>query len=172
MNIIELVTTLTSLGPQALALVGAVMTLATGVHVAALAVGKLWAPALKVAEVSGVVAFDAQQIGQWLAKLSAGSGKGPGAGSAIGLVFLVIFTGCATFGQLTPGAKTATKGISQVAHMLCMMAQAERAGISPAQVAEALCDTEEKVHPWIAPALGAQRAGAIQAGLVRDGGAP
>lgn len=47
---------------QYLPLLGAVVAIATGVHSAALVVGKFWPPALKVAEISGVIAVDVQEI--------------------------------------------------------------------------------------------------------------
>jgi hypothetical protein len=102
------------------------------------------------------------------------SGPSSTGGAAVGLaVFAVVaLTGCSAPGVLTPGAKTVLKGINEAAHVLCLLAHAKQAGISPEQVAATLCDTEEKIHPWIAPALGAQRAGAIRAGLDSDAGTP
>ncbi len=47
-------------------IIGGIVLTATGVHALALAVGQAWHPALKVAEASGIVAVDLQQVMQWL----------------------------------------------------------------------------------------------------------
>jgi len=47
-------------------ILGGFVAVATAVHGLALAVGQKWPPALKVAEVTGVVALDIQQVLQTL----------------------------------------------------------------------------------------------------------
>jgi len=83
----------------------------------------------------------------------------PPPSTMVSMLFLLV----ALVSACTPAQRQTARTVLDVARGLCMLSQAEKLGVSPEDVKEALCDTEEKVRPWIPHVLGAQRAGAIGA---------
>lgn len=78
------------------------------------------------------------------------------------LIFLV---SCASFGRSTPDAKSVLDGILDAAKLLCLVANAEKAGSTVDDVADKCCKTREEIAPWFEAAKAGARAGAVRAGM-------
>jgi hypothetical protein len=78
------------------------------------------------------------------------------------LIFLVA---CASFGHWTPETKSVVDGLWDAAKMLCLLANAEKAGTTVDDVAEKCCKTREEIAPWFEAAKAGARAGAVKAGM-------
>jgi len=75
---------------------------------------------------------------------------------------------CACSPSQLAEAKSVARDVWSIARVLCLASHAEQAGVSVADVRDAVCSTQEQIAPWVQPALGAQRAGAVKAGIARD----
>jgi hypothetical protein len=84
----------------------------------------------------------------------------------VALLALSMVCGCASFGKWTPDAKSFVDGIWDAAKMLCLLANAEKAGTTVEDVADKCCRTQQEIAPWFDAAKAGARAGAVKAGMV------
>jgi len=149
------------------AVLTAVVTIATGVHVAALALGQKWPFFLKVASISGVLAIDVQKFlgflggapaytsiaAKKLGKAMVDDAKGPTANIASAGLLLLAFVlpGCSP--SQMQQAVTIADDIGKIATVLCLADHARTAHAKAMTVAEA-CQTIEQLAPYMDQAKG------------------
>jgi len=81
------------------------------------------------------------------------------------LLALSMACGCSSLGRFTPEAKTVLTTGWEAAKLLCLLANAEKAGTTVDDVADKCCRTREEIAPWFEAAKAGARAGAVRAGM-------
>lgn len=146
-------------------ILGALVLVLTGVHSLFLLIGKVWAPALYVAELTGVVAVDVQQVIQWFTGAGLAKKVGP-----IAIIALLWFVACSP-SELQQAA-TVADDVNRVAQVLCLADHARAAHARALSVSDA-CSTVEQLAPYLEQAKGAlPRAACAKLDTGSDAGAP
>jgi hypothetical protein len=100
-------------------------------------------------------------------KPDGGVGKGI-SGAAILLLVSFFLGGCSSFLHFNDGAKTVIRTLEDAAKLLCLAANAEKAGVTVDELASDACQKEEEWRPFVDHVIAAERAGAVQVGLRRE----